>query len=366
MTPSKISRRPKPLWLKITGMLLIWLAGVTAITTISGGDFFAKMLEWLYFPILIFGWELVARGWKRRGGNSTHCAKCDYQQAPDGPPSERCPECGSYWAIPGGTVKGRLVRRRASFIAGISLVVLAFGSIFNFGFGMGRWTPRVLPVGSLIREIVEAPRGFVSDEWAALSRRSLSDEQRARLAAGLLEKRLRKGHLSDDGEAWFAGEIAAQRLAPDMAERFYSEMFDMWIDAPAAARVGDTINIGIGVEDRAARTKWYVCVEGYYIDDETTPRARQQRTISGLMLGKSRRRGDRKEGCAGGDYSPETYVTPEEPGSIRVRLVVWVVAGTRMGIFRRTNWLEDGEPEIPENAPWSRKIEITHTIKVIE
>ena len=252
------SLRNRP-WCGILAIVLIWLvaaalwSGFTRLTLTVALVDFSKLL------FMGIGVQLIGLGAKRRVGASLHCAKCDYEKAAE--TGTNCPECGQSWTQPGAVVRGRMVRSPHLMWAG-ALFVLIFLSIpasqLMLGSGFqSRITPTWLMFQRiegaqrrgfsshdtwaelsarslsdsdqerltrlLIEEIISAPRGFVYDEWAVLSKRMLTREQELTLFRGLLDKRDTRGYFSPGDEQWLLGMVQAGAVTDDLAERFQRE-----------------------------------------------------------------------------------------------------------------------------------------------
>ena len=77
-----------------------------------------------------------------------------------------------------------------------------------------------------------------------LNTRTLSPTQSLNLATGLLDKRVSRGHFSNDADDWFVARITAGTLPADLVDRYYLEYLELRIDAPSSAIVGRRISIG--------------------------------------------------------------------------------------------------------------------------
>ncbi len=244
------------LWVGVVLLVALWLVLSFLWTAWSDELLVVALLE--FVPLLFFGigMQLTGLGWKRRVGDSRHCVACDYEKAGEAG-GERCPECGSAWAEPGALVRGRVVRSLPLFWVGVLLAAIYPASQVPGFMGRNAWervTPtwllfeqidsaqhaghsshekwaglaaRPLSVEDqqrltdlLIDEIVAAPRGFVTDEWAVLRGRALTREQELRFFEGLLDKRERKGFLSDDDKRWLDAMVRSGTVPEDLARRY--------------------------------------------------------------------------------------------------------------------------------------------------
>jgi len=308
---------------------------------------------------------LISAWWRRRVGDELRCSKCDYQVAPEGGRSAACSECGADWNRPGGLVKGRL-ERNPLFLglgsASSALCVLMFASSLSW-----RHLLLLYPTRVLIHQIVEAPRGFVVAEWAELNGRTLTGEQEIRLAEGLLQKRLRKGYLSSDGDTWLQGAIAAGRLPRSLVRRYDREAFDFRLIAPDRVKTNEDLRVQVEMIDRlrvSSRREVHFFVGGFYVGESTEPIGRRRQPISIYEVAARRRRGETGVQSKKGDLL-ELTLTPDQAGQLRIRLVFWMVVTPPGTTFRRIKWKADGQPVIPSKALRSERFELEHTLEVV-
>ena len=244
------------LWVGVVLFVALWLVFSFLWTAWSGELMVVALLK--FVPLLFFGigTQLIGQGWKRRVGDSRHCATCDYERAGEAG-GERCPECGSAWTESGALVRGRVVRSLPLFWVGALLAAIYPASQVSGFMGRNAWervTPtwlrfkqiesaqhagdssyekwaglaaRPLSVEDqqrltdlLIAEIVAAPRGFVVDEWAVLRGRTLTREQELRFFEGLLDKQERMGFLSLDDKRWLDAMVRSGTVPEDLARRY--------------------------------------------------------------------------------------------------------------------------------------------------
>jgi len=341
----------------ILWLALIGLAGISSVTSVTSG------LP-LILAVLLPGpaGALLAR-YRCRIGQSRHCAQCGYQRAPQGHDPERCPECGASWKKPGGTVEGAPARNKRDLIVGCSLMAVSAALMFTYMmplFGGRAWTMRVVPASTLIRSTVTA-RGFASDEWAELQRRQLTPEQTIELAEGLLERRLRKGHLGYDEGAWMWAQISAGALPAELIDRFYRETADVWVDAPENSRMGDSLTVRLASETRTTAPSptfhlyEIVFFGGFFVGNGETPLERRDRAAFAGLL-------DERE------YQIATVLTPSAPGPLRIRAVLYLSVYPPLTTRgpRLATWHGDGTATLPPGALWSERIELERIIDVRE
>ncbi len=350
-------------WASALGNLAIvggFMSFVILSMYLRGGTVLVTILQALPLilpaTLIAGGFRFLASG-MRRTGDSRHCARCDYQQAPGGAPSPRCPECGTVWGNRSGIVIGRRPpdsKRRIR--GGVALVAVGMlsGALPLLPGVMGRgWGMNLFPTHTLIEQVIRA-RLSDSDEWVELNRRTLSPTQEQRLATGLLDKRLVEGRLSSDAGAWFAKALAAGRVPQALRERYYREQFSAWIEAPARVRVGEPFTVSlrsnlIHDSSRPPGVDEVVCFGGFYAGLSA---ALQRRTHSdyAILLQSP-------------EYRPSAELIAEAVGPFRIRAEFWFGVGA--GVIGRIEWLADGTPALPATPVWFERVVVEHTVDVL-
>ena len=346
----------------VTWVIVIWLMALIFVWWFTGGSFLGVLLRegtwYLAMACSCLGF-IFLRHYRKRFGETRHCATCDYQQAPNGQISERCPECGAVWAGPGGTVVGKHVRRPEMLWTAVLLFTfggLLFGASTYSTLSRSGWQLKPLPTSALIHDIVTS-RGSTDAEWAELRRRQLTPEQKCMLATGLLDKRLARAHLWFDAGNWLVRQLTANTLPPEIVERFYREMLAVWIKGPERVRLGETARVSIGCELRRihgipSRTDEFVYFSGFYVGNGTEPLARQDQAHYAGLLDEP-------------GYTPSAEVTAQELGPLRISVVYWFVIGPSSA-GGQIKWRDDGTPVIPSTAEWAERIEVEHVVQILE
>ncbi len=301
-------------------------------------------------PYALFGiaGTLVARALVRRG-SEPRCAECGYQKPPEGPVSERCPECAADWNAVGGTVYGRRAAGGRSIAWAAALAVLALAA------AAPHWTAapsRWLPTGLLINDAVY---GTLNDRaWSEINQRRLTAEQRNELARKLLDRRLERGRLGHEGSAWLWKQVAGGKLPSELAERFYDEFFEARLVTPERVPAGRPFTARMEVHARYTPlppiVKEAALIEGLYVGPAAEPIGRRDRfDYLGLL--------DEPE------YAFSAVVPPQPPGQVELRMVFWFVVNN--GITARiAGWEDDGQPWFAPTVVYRRRYELKASVLV--
>jgi hypothetical protein len=344
-----------------------WLVAGVIFALFTGSSLMAGALSFVHMIPFMLGLLLLMSNWKRREGAVSFCAACGYQRAPGLQRVEltQCPECGENWNQIGGVKHGVVKRRAGRTAAGVALAAIGLALIASPVY-LGSWQAKILPTGSLIHEISRPNSGFVMNEWAELNRRALSGVQIVTLAEGLLAKRLSKSYCDRDDDNWLVAQIAADALPRELVERYYTEALDVCIIGPTQAKVGETITLAIGTHYRAGGGRNpapVALISGFFVNDDPEPKGRQAAGIDGIMLGQRRLHYGGED--AGPGNGPALSIVPDEPGTISVRLELWI-AHAPMGTVNQITWQEDGTPMKPAGTVRMEHRTIEHVIDVSE
>ncbi|MCH7603112.1 MAG: hypothetical protein IIB54_10120 [Planctomycetes bacterium] len=179
-------------------MISIFLIGGVVFGLFRSQSLLSSIFEYAHMMLIMGGFGFLGIGYAKRKGMTLHCVACEYQQAPTGKKSERCPECGANWRVEGAIVKGHRIRTHRHYAIGLALIIAGFLLIFS-PFTTS-WKYKVLPTNSLIHDAVSGRH--VGDVWPELLSRSLSKSQLDTLINGLIDQLIRKRFMSPDGSAW--------------------------------------------------------------------------------------------------------------------------------------------------------------------
>ncbi len=341
------------IWLAMIGALVVW------ISTFAPGPWYANVLDSLPFVLwtAFFSAGMALLSQKRtRIGTEPRCARCEYLKAPQGNDVlSRCPECGNLWNLPGGSVHGRLPSRRYRRPIGVALVLLGtvplLGPLVHLP-----WSLPLLHITPTRVLISQAVYGLTSrrEAWAELMRRQLSPAQQTTLATRLLDKRLERNYLDPNAGNWLWKTLRSGALPERIKDRYFMEMFEARLEAPATAQTGKRFRVRlvpafrrsslpVGVDER-------VYVGGFQIGDAPERVGRRANIDYASLLDNEQ-------------YLVETWITPERPGPLRIKLDLWLVVGTNVPY--KITWQADGSPLIPAGVFYARHLtpEVTVTAK---
>ncbi|MCH7547416.1 MAG: hypothetical protein IID30_13535, partial [Planctomycetes bacterium] len=220
-------------------MIGIFVIGGMVFGFMNSRSMLGSIFEFSHMMFLMGGVAFVGIGYAKRKGVTMHCVACEYQQAPTGEPSARCPECGEDLRVAGAIVKGKKIRTPRHIAIGIAM--MSVGVLLMFNPFMDGWKYKVFPTNSLIYDAVNI--WFDNDVWSELSSRSLTKGQEYTLAEGLLDLRLREGYLADGGEIWLLKQFNAGVLPGELTDRLFLECFEFDLLAPTQTVVGQKVDI---------------------------------------------------------------------------------------------------------------------------
>ncbi len=342
-------------WGRESLLLMVWTLALVTLVLLAFALWGLAALamfrmSWgLLVPLSFF---YMAYGMGRRVGTEPHCAKCGY------PWHEQigsiCPECGSDWSAKGGTRIGRPER---------SLVFVAVGVVLLFFSFAGTATPlmrgplnKLVPTSYLIDEIVSKGVGWVPP-WTEINARTLTPEQTLRLADGLLDLRLRHGHLYRLASTWLEGQVSSGSLPPELVERFYVEMFELELRSrvmpDGLVRVELT---GINRTTPMAGTEVRIIFGGLKVDGELVEGTRFEEFASVYRFDPW------AVARKPGDSLPGVVVTGKADSVTVVTAEAWLCYGAAAqlpwGDAWGGAWGMPDSPAIPTGLPWVRHVKL--------
>lgn len=202
---------------------------------ISGGSIFVRIIDNLPMAGVFAFFPFMNRAKVPVGG--LLCTKCRYNVESLAPPIPEgqskppvhdvvCPECGSQFGWPGGTISEHHEWRPARLILP-SLLLLPFVIKFaSIPFGGVLWwndaVNRIVPTDSLIKDVTTS-RSFTMSAWSELSGRGLTAEQNLAIASSLLSPPQRT-HFTIDQEKWLSTALAAKAIPVELVEPWLSRL----------------------------------------------------------------------------------------------------------------------------------------------
>jgi hypothetical protein len=346
---------------------LIFLSLMGLFASFQRGSYLARLADTLPMGLLMLGFSVVGLC-VYRNSKGKFCAGCGYELSPEmeaGSDAEsRCPECGGLWMLTGGTIQGQRRFRSRPLVVGLAVVALGL-LMMRAAFPGGRsMVLRLLPTSSLIAEVTQAPRGFTISEWAELSRRTLSAAQERRLAEGLLGLRERKQYLAREADGWLENAALAGRLPPELIDRYFSGMMEIWLLAPGRGEPGGKATLGLGAEHRGplgppATLRPLVLFDGFAVG-EATGIGRADTLVDGISFGDE----VRSFGRVSKGRGPGREVALPA-GRTEVRAAYWllVMPATPPSSGATLARGPAGEPVIPAAAVWARRFELSAVIE---
>ncbi|MCO6436171.1 MAG: hypothetical protein J5J06_03695 [Phycisphaerae bacterium] len=345
--------RRSPIWARLIIGIPAAIGGksnrhVTGLVILLSGSFAVAMTLPLLFTSIPFFFPFIAvltvlsavlfmvgRGF--RVGDELHCLKCDYQMAPQGRPSPRCPECGADWTKRIHVARGRQVRRPMLMVAGIVIWVSMFGAMF---FGMSGALFRSMPTSALLWIVTGSPYEHFA-LWDEVEARTLTTEQTTMLAKRLLDTRLRTGELDRQAERWLSGMVTASAIPKDLIGRYYNEACEMTLEIVSRDR--GRLVLWPLVDSRAgsfaATSELYLVVEGLYVNGKAvSPPETEATRVAWFCTKPSIENGDGKH-----IVCPQFTVENTEESPLHIELAYWLLEAPTW-LVTPVSWTDDLTP----------------------
>jgi len=350
---------------------LLLIIGYIAYEVVFGDDSLFRIFDqlWMFLPIVI-AMCFFFSGMKRRRGREEYCSSCEYMKPPENSEAiPRCPECGSKWNEPGGTVYGKVSSKPLLLIISFIIFFLPFLilSLHTFS-SVQSLTSGVMPTAYIKAKVLSDPLAD-STLWNELSQRSMTTDERNEFAERLLDRRFEDRNYSfTNGPTWLGAQVQSKAISDTLIERYFNEMLRMQLIAPEQAAVNESVTFSVSAENRSNFGAGYAVAttfEGYFVDDQIEPLYRATEWIDGCTLDDI----SKQSPC---EYPEEcrTYsIQFDTPGTHTVRLIAWCVivpSQTPITGLHEVTWLPNGQPSLPAETVWSKRVELTCEIVVGE
>jgi hypothetical protein len=344
---------------------LAWAMGAAAVVTIlvvsaaiQDRPFLVALLGLVPAVLPAGGGLIMGLGMPHLKGRTLHCARCGYEYTRGS--GWQCPECGKAWTAKGGLVRG--VRQPVNWYwiaTGLAVMLVSPLSAF-----WGRSLTGVLPTSILIAKVGVPHGGFTIDEMKALTSRTLSDSERLSLANAMIRKRGLSDYLSPDEQSWLDGEVARGELPRELVDRYYREMAEVWVVAPASGRSGEPMKVAIGVQDHHPLTQSctpLILVGGYSLDGDAKREGASDSAQPAGDVGLEHRSFGT---VAPGRFAHEATLTPTTAGTTTVHLEYWIIVVPRGSGSVPMSWSANGQPVAPAGALFMERREATRAVPV--
>jgi hypothetical protein len=340
-------------------MTLLWPA-LGLFGPLATGSLPVDAWEWLLLlaPRAIFGYgfDLFIRGFGLVRFGPLACAQCSYPLA--GSSAPKCPECGSAWRAPGGSVSQRRAPRWSLAATGLVIAVLGGTMWWHLTMGGGAWIRRFQPTASLILVAANnGPSTFIPSDaaWRELARRTLVPAEESTLFDALLDGRSRSSFMSALPRNWVTAFLAAGKASPAQLARWRRGSFVPELTAPAAVRVGEPIPIEIRGEHMeqllppAVGVAVHLGTVGFEGDPPSPPKGGPGAWTLEISQRKT---------------IPSAELRSDVPGVREIVVTVWLVARPYGQLSKPVEWNADGTPLLPPDGLWAEPIELRRSITV--
>lgn len=215
---------------------LLYLAGTALVGgLISGGSLLVRVLDNLPMAGVFVAIALISRAKVATGG--LLCAKCKYNVESLSPPIPEgqtkppvhdvvCPECGSQFGWPGGTISEHHEWRMSRLVwpcVFLLPMLIQFASIPVAG--VLWWKSallRLVPTSSLIKEAINS-RSFTMAVWDEIGKREISADECREISVALLSPPPRQ-YFNPDERRWLSASIAAGSVPAELVEPWLSRL----------------------------------------------------------------------------------------------------------------------------------------------
>jgi hypothetical protein len=294
---------------------------------------------------------LLTLGLGRRRGEELRCGKCDYQVAPVGETSTKCPECGADWQAPKAFVKGHVVRRPVLIVLGVVCALPLVYQLFNVG-KTGKWLAW-MPTAGLLRDLRGADY-IPPDIWQELQNRSLTAAQHQELASLVLDCHCRRGSQFPAADAYLEAYIRSAEAPEDDRVRYYRSLFRPRLRVPAWAPVGRTFRV---VLEDVSRVVGGGAFDVRLYTAHRAPRADSPWVRSGRVM-------DGRYLLSPLPADGSVQIRAETPGGLHIEVRLWVMIVPTGTTLPDPVWDEEGQPVIPDVVIYAWEQDLRRVVDV--
>lgn len=310
------------------------------------------------------GASLAYAGSIRRVGNELRCAACGYECRTSG---KRCTECGNYWLEPDGKIRGHRVVQRGAIAAGIIVMLIGMVGMFPTPFSLDRLGLYLMPDSIRIRAVTVGDPWFAEGKLEDLLAGPLSLENELFLATRLLDQRLKEEYLSETAVTWLDGKVLAGGLTDSIRIRFFEEMAEMWLEGPDKVAVGEPFSPGIVVRDRKQLLGSSLTLQVYFAgvstDGGRTFEGRRNFAGGPMSVGHVWYRAGQRHVLS---EERRLHVSIDAPGEHEIVVRMWLVVVPTNIRSVSAKWNDDGTPDLPKAALWTKEVVLRRTVSVEE
>lgn len=318
---------------------------------------FAPPASTIWLQVLIcLGIGLVHAAFRARDGDALHCTACDYPFND----ARVCPECGSDWSEANTLRRG--TRRRRPWMAALGAFVILTGALLLTSPLLSRAAWTIAPTSLLLD--LGARNAPPEGVFAALNQRLLTPDERIALSTRLLDRSGTPVGLSQEQSDWLAITSKMNLLPAALADRYFRDALKLSLEVKGDTVAGESMRVELTRSDMLATSPlgmpisaW---VAGWWVDDAKAADAwddwdSSTRFDESLLQTLP---------TSGPTHLPGITITPSAPGTVTVRVVVWLAAApNRPSLVLNP----DGTPRFgSSSAPiWTRRVELVKQIQVI-
>jgi hypothetical protein len=331
--------------------------------------------KWLAFSFpLLFGFamfavgaSIAAAGFARRIGDEDRCAGCGYVCGTSG---DRCSECGRHWRESGGLIRGHRVVQPAAIVVGALVVIVGGAGIFPSRYSIDRLGLYLMPDSVRVRVATTGATWSSEGKLKDLLAGQLSPENELLLAESLLDQRIQEGRFPASGAVWLEGKLLAGGLTPAIRERFFEEMFEIWLEGPDEVVAGELFAPLIASRNRVqslgSTIDMRIFLGGVSTDGGKTFSGRGNHVLGPASASNVWYHGSMRfvQDQTRNSFIPRVLINT--PGEHEIVVRMWIAAVVRPVKTFSAKWNDDGTPVLPPGALWTKEVLLRRAVVVEE